>query len=339
MTRVKANRSHERFVQSAWKSGVKWVQMSDVVRTRGVPFLGEPWRYALAGALGGLVGWALVEPFFHEGGSVVRWGIGNAFFFPVVAGMISGALLLADFLPRERFASAASLGVAGFGLAFALGFLSLGPSHLVFAWLRPCGNCPLDSAGSGGFFLAAVARCLAWGGLGVVVGLGPGIVTGNWRKYCGAVMGGLMGGLIAGLSFDPLQIWVHSIADGHAWASRVTGFATVGGMAGFLTGVAGDLTMKSRLVTLSGALTGTQFVLDSGPCVIGSAPQCTVVLPEQTAVGSIYAVVQKVGFGFEIESLDGDAKVLVNGHATSRTRLINGDRIRIGETKLAFFSG
>lgn len=327
-----------RFLLPAWTSGVKPVQMADVLKTLRIRLFSEPWGHALAGVMGGLAGWALVEPFFHEGGSFGRWGIGNAFFFPVVAGMISGALLFADSLPRERFPSAASLGAAGFGLAFALGFLALGPLHLVFAWLRPVGDYPLASAGSGAFLLSIVARCLAWGGLGVVVGLGPLIVTGNWRKYCGAVMGGLMGGLIAGLSFDPLQVWIHSIADGHTWVSRLTGFAIVGGMAGFLTGVAADLTMKSRLVILAGALAGTQFVLDSGPCAIGSSPHCTVVLHEEAHAEPIHAVVQKVGFGFEIESDNGAARILVNGRATDRIRLTNGDRIRIGQTKLAFFS-
>ncbi len=313
--------------------------MVNVRKTLRITLSSAPWRHTLAGVAGGLAGWALVEPFFHDGGSVGRWGIGNAFLFPVVAGMISGALLFADSLPRERFPAAASLGAAGFGLAFALGFLSLGPSHLLFAWLRPAGGYPLDSAGSGDFLMAVLARCLAWGGLGMVVGLGPGIVTGNWRKYCGAVMGGLLGGLIAGFSFDPLQVWTHAITAGHAWASRATGFVIVGGMAGFLTGVAADLTLKSRLVILSGALAGSQFILDSGPCAIGSSRECFVLLREETAAEPIHAVVQKVGFEFEIDCDRGDAKILVNGQATDRSRLTNGDRIRIAETKLAFFSG
>jgi hypothetical protein len=313
--------------------------MVDGLRKMRVALSSAPWIHALAGVLGGLLGWALIEPFFHERGCIGRWGMGNAFFFPVVAGMISGALLFADSLPRERFSSAVSLGAAGFGLAFALEFIALGPSHLVFAWLHPVGEFRPDPAGWWDFWLAMIARCLAWGGLGAVVGLGPGFVTGNWRKYSGAAMGGLLGGLIAGLSFDPLQVWIRSGNGGSAWASRVAGFVMIGGMAGFVTGVVADITMKCRVVILSGTFAGKHFVLDAGPCLIGSSPHCRVVLQEESTAEPIHAVIQKVGFGFEIESEHATAKPLVNGRPTDRTRLTNGDRIRIGHTKLAFFSG
>jgi hypothetical protein len=315
------------------------VDMTDTLKTLILTLSSEPWRRSLAGVLGGLVGWALVEPFFCEGGCTGRWGMGNAFFFPVVVGTISGALLLADVLRREQFPSAAALALAGFGVAFGLGFLFQMPLHLLFVWLKPLAEVSLDSPGLGHFWPALTARCLAWGGFGVVPAVVPGIVTGNWRVYGAAVMGGVLGGLMGGFIFDPLHMWLHATPGGPAWVSRVTGFAIMGGMAGFLAGVFEGITVQGRLVVLSGSLVGTQLVLDEGPCSIGTAGQCTVVLPEEGSVQPIHAVIQKVGFAFEIEQEHSSADTLVNEQPVTRAWLRDGDRIRIGQTKLAFFCG
>lgn len=313
--------------------------MTDVLHTIRLKLSQEPWRQTLAATLGSVLGWALVEPFFHEGGCLGRWGTANAFFLPVVAGMVCAALLLAESLPRQRFSAAAGLACAGFGAAFALGFLLQMPLHMLYAWLRPATYHPVESAVDGGGWPALTARCVAWGGLGVVSGLASAIVTGRWRLYSAAAMGGLFGGLVSGFAFDPFQLWLHSTAGGPAWASRFAGFAVMGGMAGFVTGVWADMLRQSRLIVLSGPLAGTQVGLDTGPCWIGTSHECTLTLPEDGAVQPVHTVIEKVGFGYEIRAADSRSLTTVNGHRVMGQRLADGDRVLIGETKLAFFSG
>lgn len=293
----------------------------------------------MAGVVGSVIGWALVEPWFREGGCAGRWGMGNAFFFPVVAGMICAALVFAESWPRGRQTSAASLACAGFGAGFGLGFLLQIPAHMLFAWLRPLADYSLQPGDTGDWWLALTARCLAWGGLGITAGLAAGIVTGNWRVCGPAVMGGLFGGLVAGFSFNAIQFWLHPAASGSAWASRVTGFAMMGGMAGLGMGVASDMVRQGRLVVLSGCPIGTQVLLDAAPCLIGTSRECSVVLPEDHIIFPVHAVIEKVGFGFEIQPADPRAETLVNGRHAAAQRLVDGDRILIGHTKLAFFAG
>jgi hypothetical protein len=152
-------------------------------------------------------------------------------------------------------------------------------------------------------------------------------------------MGGLFGGLVSGFAFDPFQLWLHSTTGGPAWASRVAGFAVMGGMAGFVTGVWADMLRQSRLVVLSGPLVGTQVGLDTGPCWIGTSDECKLTLPEDAVAQPVHSVIEKVGFGYEIRAADSRSPTTVNGHRVMGQRLADGDRILVGETKLAFFSG
>ena len=291
--------------------------------------------YSTAGAISALLGWALLEPFFQEGGSGGRVGLANALIFPVVAGVVSASLVAVNKSGSRRFSGVIASAAGGFGLVFAGAFLALVPSHVVFHWFSPTPQ-PGPGMGQAASFVATLAgRTLAWCLIGTIIGLGTSLVIGRRGTLLSGIMGGLLGGLMAGMLFDPLQVLI-SGADKSPWISRMVGFFILGGMTGFLIGLMEDASSRGMLLITSGPRAGTRLVLDSKPCLVGSSTACDIVLPADPEIGQSGAVVQRIGLNFELRALGQAATVQVNRRPISRTCLTHGDSIRIGGTDLLF---
>lgn len=291
--------------------------------------------YSAAGVVGALLGWALLERFFKDGGSTGRVGLANAFLFPVVAGMVSAFLAAASKSVPPLFSQALAAPAGAFGLVFAGAFLVLIPSQMVFNWF---GSAPHLGAGMprAACFVATVAgRALAWGLVGTIIGLGTGLVTGQRDKLLNGMLSGLLAGLMAGLLFDPLDALV-SGTHKSTWICRLAGFIIMGGMTGFFMGLMEDAACKGLLLVTSGPRAGTRLVLNAQPCLIGSTEACDIVLPADPELAQPSALVQKIGLSFELLALGEASTVQVNRRKISRTNLNHGDFIRIGGTDMVF---
>jgi hypothetical protein len=300
------------------------------------PLPSSTFLYFTAGAISALLGWALLEPLFQEGGSSGRVGLANAFILPVVAGVVSASLVAVNKSVSRKFSGVIASAAGGFGLVFAGTFLAIVPSHIVFNWFSSTpqpGGPGMDQTAS---FVATLAgRTLAWSLIGTIIGLGTSLVIGRRGTLLNGIMGGLLGGLMAGMLFDPLQVLI-SGADKSPWISRMVGFIILGGMTGFLIGLMEDASGRGVLLITSGPRAGTRLVLDSKPCLVGSSTACDIVLPSDPAIGESGAVVQRIGLSFELKALGQAAMVQVNRRRISRTCLTHGDCIRIGGTDLLF---
>jgi hypothetical protein len=88
----------------------------------------------LAGGLGALAGWGVLEPFFEDG---VRHGEGidpaKALMFPTVAAGIGLFLGAAEGIISRNFLRALICGAVGLGVGFGGGLLSLIPTGIVFS--------------------------------------------------------------------------------------------------------------------------------------------------------------------------------------------------------------
>ncbi len=299
------------------------------------PLLSRTSLYSTAGAVSALLGWALLEPFFQEGGSSGRVGLANAFIFPVVAGLVSASLVAVNKSVSRHLGGAIASAVGGFGLVFACAFLVLVPSQVVFHWFSPTPQ-PGPGMDQAARFVATLAgRTLAWSLIGTIIGFGTSLVIGKRGILLNGIMGGLLGGLMAGMLFDPLQVLI-SGADKSPWISRMVGFIILGGMTGFLIGLMEDASGKGVLLITSGPRAGTRLVLDSRPCLVGSSTVFDVVLPADSEIEQSGAVIQRIGLSFELRALGQEAMVQVNRRPISRTCLTHGDCIRIGGTDLLF---
>jgi len=263
------------------------------------PLASSALLYSMAGTIGAFLGWALLEPFFREGGSGGRIGLANAFLFPLVAGTMSASLAAVNKSVSQQFSKALTCAVGGFGVVFAGTFLVMAPSQILFNWITSTAHPGPAMTHTVGFVAALAGRAAAWGLIGMVIGLGTSYVVGKRGLALYGLMGGLTGGLMAGMLFDPIQILV-SGADKSSWTSRMVGFTILGGMTGFLTGLMEDAKCGGLLLITSGPCAGTRLVLDGKPCFIGSSRGCDIVLPSVAEFAQLTAVVHKIGFRFEL---------------------------------------
>lgn len=295
-----------------------------------------PAAYSLGGAVAAMLGWAAVEPFFQEGGCIGRIGPANAFCFPIVMGTIAGFLTAADSWSSGHRARILSQAWAGFGVSFVLAYLVQGPAHVLFAYLSPWRGDAHDWHPMTGGIVTLAPRGLAWAVIASVTGIAEGIVTRNWRTACGAALGASLGGLVAGLLFDPLHLLLHLGSGNSGAASRAVGMAITGGTAGFLAAVMADTAHHGTIRIVSGPLDGLQVPLRFSPCSVGSSRCCDVVLRDDLTPEAVYALIQKSGFHFEIQSVANGGHTAVNGKTVHCKKLAHGDRIRVGVTDMVF---
>ncbi|MBI5568984.1 MAG: hypothetical protein HY914_03480 [Desulfomonile tiedjei] len=312
--------------------------MTDLHRRFRSLLRSSPVAYALAGAVGAAAGWAALEPFFQEGGCSGRVGLANAFFFPTVMGAIAAALAAVDSGSGGRFPDRLCRAIAAFGPAFAVAYVLLGPCHILFTDVNPSARHVADFRYPAGAVSAIMARSLTWGLIGLSIGVGVWVAGGGKAKSLGATSGALVGGIMGGMLFDPIQELLQVISIEAPWGSRITGFALEGGVAGFMAGVATGIVSSGRVAVLSGPLSGRVFLLDSRPRSIGSSQSCDLMLGGDPLVQSIHLVIHKAGFAMELQCASPEAVTTVNHRVTWRTSLLDGDRIKVGKTELAFFS-
>ena len=89
-------------------------------------------------------------------------------------------------------------------------------------------------------------------------------------------------------------------------------------------------------VVRRGPLAGKQFVLYKDPTRVGSSPKCDVFIFKDPDVKPEHAFLRRSGTTHEVEPA-GNAVILVNGKRVGRTRLEDGDQIKIGKAKFRYY--
>lgn len=180
-------------------------------------------------------------------------------------------------------------------------------------------------------FLATVA---IWGAMGLFLTLAPGVVMRNAKKLVIGLTGGLIGGLVGGVLFEPIRNM--ELFGNSSRFPELVAMIAIGVLAGLSTGLIEDAAKTGWVKVVQGLIAGKQFILYRNPTFIGAGPDCQIYLFKDPKVGKRHAAIHIVPGGYEIEDLPLGAPTLVNGKATKRTRLKNGDRVQIGATQLVF---
>lgn len=300
------------------------------------------WFYlSMAAGLGGVCGWALLEPFFSDDPNAEDT-VAALLMFPVVAGFTGLFLGAAEGIMCRNPRRAMISGAVGLGTGFGGGLLALIPASFVFALIGSIAfslqDEPLDdfSMPSGMALLVLVmGRGAAWALAAIPAGLGQGMALREKRVMLNGVVGGLIGGLIGGVLFDPISM-VLLTDDGEATYSRAVGFATIGMAVGLFVGLVEGWTKTAWLLMREGPLAGKQFVLFKDTTALGSSPKAEVYLFKDDAIEPTHAVIYNRGGRFEIVdqgTLDG---TYVNGIPIQSQLLADGDQVVLGKTVLEF---
>jgi hypothetical protein len=298
---------------------------------------------SIAGGLGALCAWGILEPFYEEAFERRNRGalVVDFLMFPAVAGFVGLFLGAVEGIMCRNPLRAFICAVVGLGVGAAAGLIADFVAEVIFAimtmiavnfWKNPQPNqMPTGLA----LLIFMMGRGAAWAVAGIPAGIGQGIALRQKKVLLNGLLGGVLGGLIGGLLFDPIYI-VFTTADGRATLSRGVGFAVIGIMVGLFVGLVEQWTKTAWMLMKAGPLAGKQFVLYRNPTVLGSSPKADVYLFKDDAIEPRHALIHNRGGRFEIEDCQTPDGTYVNGIPVQKQWLHAGDQIVLGKTVLEF---
>ena len=326
--------------QEAMRRGIEEVEPQSLF----VRIIYSNWFYlAVAGALGALVAWAILEPFFDDA-SMEEIDIAAILLFPTVMGLVGLFLGGAEGIMCRNLSRGVRCGVVGLGVGFVGGLIALIPTGIVFAittavalqlWDNP-NPAPTEMPTGMALMVLMMGRAAAWAIASIPSGLGQGIALQEKKVIVNGIVGALLGGLVGGLLFDPISL-VFITDDGQATVSRAIGFVCIGMMVGLFVGLVEGWTKTAWLHMRKGPLAGKQFVIYRDTVVLGSAPKADIYLFKDEAIEPRHALIHNRGGRFEIEDCNTADGTYVNGiPVQQRHALSSGDQIVMGKTVLEF---
>lgn len=302
------------------------------------------WFYlAIASMCGGLLGWALLEPFFDDFREEIEGEVDVAglLLFPTVTGCVGLFLGAGEGLVCRNFLRAVKSGFVGLGVGFLGGCVAMIPAGLIFtvgatAALSIDGDLDADGMPQGvGLLVLMMARAAAWSVAAIPAGLGQGMALRETKVTVNGVVGACLGGLVGGLLFDPISLLL-TAENGEATYSRAVGFASIGCFVGLFVGLVEGWTKTAWLQMLKGPLAGKQFILFKDTTSLGSSPKADIYLFKDDAIAPRHAQIINRGGRFEIEDNESEDGTYVNGVAVKRQTLSDGDQVVLGKTVLQF---
>ena len=319
--------------------------------------MGRILRYTIAGMLGAVIAWAVMEPTSLMPDDARRLSFGANFAIGCIAGFIIGLFMgVAEALscasPRDglkTIISGALIGAAG-------GVLGLSIGNAVYSFMeslaggRPAlqhlpQNLPpeaqMPSEANGGFLsflLLLIGRGFGWALLGTFIGLSQGIGTSNTKKMVNGAVGGFIGGGIGGSVFETLK-WMNmsgAVAFQPAML-RFISFAITGGAIGLFISFVAEIRKRAWLVKLVGRNEGKEYELYNQVTVLGRSEYVDIPIYTDADVAERHASISALGNRYSIEDLGSAWGTTVNGKKLSaKEPLRDGDTIVVGKTRFLF---
>jgi pSer/pThr/pTyr-binding forkhead associated (FHA) protein len=307
--------------------------MNDAIDRRELAFM------ALAGLIGGALGWIPVEVVSHghtitqvEGFWTQVLGVlSMALFWGLVGGLIVAAQGKSlQFTPavRRRF-------LTGLVVCFLIGLPAVYYSNIVFTMILSAGGWGANQPGSELYLRAA--RVIGWVLMGFICGAGVGLASGSLRDPVGSLrnvvkgaVGGWVGGFVGGVAFDIIG------ANASGLYSRLFGLCALGLAVGLLIGLVQELTKSAWLNVEAGRLRGRSFNIDRAVATLGRAEENVVGLFGDPGVQPRHAVIERHGNNYVLKNLAVQQGVLLNGKRIESAELGEGDRVRISDYELSF---
>ncbi len=289
---------------------------------------------ALAGALGGLIGWVLFGALgdkhaAHAG----QWLLGGG----CIGGFI-GYFVVSIEAVRDRslvrFARLASygvlLGAAGGALGMALGeqvnYFLVGK---LIDWFGP----GRQGAGAVGRVLGEVlSRGLGWLLLGVAVGVSEGVAARSRAKLIYGTVGGALGGLVGGALYGLVKALEREPAGAFALWGEALGLMILGACIGSLSALVQAAFQPASLRVLRGWQEGREYPVLREETLLGRDEHADIALFRDMRVEKRHAAIRHQEGGYVFTNLGGTPEqTRVNDAPVPQSSpLRDGDRIQLG---------
>jgi len=281
-------------------------------------------RNALAGGLGGFLGWLLlIEPIVApQLDGTMDFGmvlVIDAFFGAIVGVFVGGALGGAEGIADRAWGAARRGALIGGLTGLVGGVIGVVIGELFYQPLA---------------WLWFVGRALAWGVFGVILGASMGLIRRSWQGVRHGALGGLIGGAVGGFLFDLVGVVVVTMT-GFGGLSRGVALTVLGACIGFWIAAVERALAPALLKVISGRQEGKEFLLDKPLLTLGSAERADVALYGDPAIRAQHAILRWQQEVFVIEAQPG-AEVTINGQPVSRQALQHEDQLVFGRTRCIF---
>lgn len=293
----------------------------------------------IGGAIGGFAGslfGEVVNAFepdwsFYNSPSEMELRIWTALWVMVVGSVIGFALTGLDGFTSGSPQKGLADGLKGAGAGAVAGFIGGFLAQMIYSALLP--DNPFEDA-TGSLF---VARMMAWGIFGLLLGLGIGVPFGKKRVIYG-LLGGLAGGAAGGLAFEFIAqtLFSDTSSDGANIVLRLIGLTITGAGIGAGIGLVERAFKDSWLVVVGGPMTGKEIILYKPVTLIGSDYRCDLVLVKDPGVALQHVSINREPSGAVSLYAAPGATVLVNGAPVQSHRLRPGDHLGIGTSTLVY---
>ncbi len=288
---------------------------------------------ALAGFLGGALGWLPVELASHGHSLTEQIStssvIASYAAMALLSGLIGGFILAVESQQLEFSPAVQKRFIRGFVICLLLALPADYFSNSVFSSILNFGGWGLNHEGS--TFYLFCARVASWVIMGAMLGAGVGISTFSVPNILKGAIGGWVGGFIGGILFDPINY-----ATGGGLASRLIGLSAIGLAIGLFIGLVQELTKAAWLSVDQGRLKGRQYRIEGARATMGRAEENPVGLFGDPSVQQRHAVIERTGSDYTIRSIAVQDGTFVNGNRVETAPLHDGDQIRIGGYQLTF---
>ncbi len=252
----------------------------------------ELFNKAIAGLLGGALGWLPVELANHGHTlteQITTFEAAMSYVsMAILSGLIGGFILAAGAQQIEWNPATRNNLIRGFVICLLLALPADYFSNYVFSAMLSVGGWGLGHPGSG-FFLF-LGRVLSWVIMGAILGAGVGLASLSMPNIPKGAIGGFIGGFAGGFLFDP----INQMTGGGLW-SRLIGLSLIGLFIGLFIGLVQELTKAAWVTVEQGRLRGRQFRVEGARATLGRAEENPIGLFGDPAVAQRHAVIERHG--------------------------------------------
>ena len=231
-------------------------------------------RGLIFGAIGGLIGWILIEqlplgpafqPWRYEGPHSVQPVIstGDQAMLGVALGLaIGGCLGIAEGMGEGTVSRFRRTLLAFLGLGALGGMIGLYFGQTFFAIMH--GKTNPGDIGVSDFLPQLLARSMGWMLLGLFLGVVFGVSNMSFRRAWNGALGGAIGGALGGFVF---QVLAYAGFGGNKL--RLLGFVILGAAIGFFINLVAEVMKQVWVKVLIGRNEGREYVLDTPLAYVG----------------------------------------------------------------------
>jgi pSer/pThr/pTyr-binding forkhead associated (FHA) protein len=290
------------------------------------------------GALGGVLGWLLVEFLFqparferpgmvatvtpHQQGLLgIALGLAIGGFLGISEGLAEGTM--SRF--RRAFFTFLVLGAAG-------GYVGLYFGQILFGRLG--GEVDVSRIPLSQFFPQLLIRSVSWMLIGLFLGVVFGVPNLSVRRMWNGAIGGGIGGFLGGFVFQVL-VFTRVFQGPQV---RFLGFVIIGAAIGFFINLIAEALKRVWVKVLIGRNEGREHVLDTPLAYVGRDELADVPVFLDPSVPKRMASFRLTGGRYALHPESSALPILVNGQPLAQGQVLrDGDAIQFGRITLAYF--